>query len=105
MKCLVSGYFGHCACLQPQGYYFTVKEHQLVAIHPSSILNTKPAWVVYHEFVLTNKNYIRLVSTLNPRLLLEIANEYLELDDMSNNFIKKELLKIKKQIEDEAESD
>ena len=101
MKCIVSGYFAHCASLQPQGYYFTVKDHQLVALHPSSILNTKPLWVIYHEFVLTNKNYIRIVSSLDPKILIELATEYLDFDNMSNNNIKKELLKIKKVMDDE----
>jgi pre-mRNA-splicing factor ATP-dependent RNA helicase DHX15/PRP43 len=105
LKCLVSGYFAHTAHLQPQGYYFTVKDHQLVAIHPSSILDYKPAWVLYHEFVLTNKNYIRIVSKLEPKILLEIATDYLELEDMSNNNIKKELLKVQKEMQEEEESE
>jgi pre-mRNA-splicing factor ATP-dependent RNA helicase DHX15/PRP43 len=105
MKCLVSGYFSHVANLQPQGFYFTVKDHQLVAIHPSSILDYKPSWVLYHEFVLTNKNYIRIVSKFDPKLLLEIATDYLELEDMANNNIKKELLKLQKEMEQEEESD
>ena len=32
---------------------------QVVELHPSRSLDHKPEWVLYHEFVLTSKNYIR----------------------------------------------
>ncbi len=104
-KCLVAGYFAQVAHFEPQQYYFTVKDHQLVAIHPSSILNIKPTWVLYHEFVLTNKNYIRIVSKIDPRYLLEIAENYYDLDEMVNNNIKSDLKKVKAKMEEEEESD
>lgn len=31
-------------------------------LHPSSTLGHKPEWVIYNEFVLTTKNYIRTVT-------------------------------------------
>jgi pre-mRNA-splicing factor ATP-dependent RNA helicase DHX15/PRP43 len=104
-KCLVEGYFSHVAHLQPQGYYFTVKDHQLVVIHPSSILDTKPDWILYHEFVLTNKNYVRIVSRIDPKFYVKIAENYLELDEMKNNHIKKEILKIQEGLRKEEDSD
>jgi pre-mRNA-splicing factor ATP-dependent RNA helicase DHX15/PRP43 len=35
---------------------------QVVALHPSTCLDRKPEWVVYNEFVLTSKNFIRTVT-------------------------------------------
>ena len=32
---------------------------QVVQLHPSTCLDHKPEWVLYNEFVLTTKNYIR----------------------------------------------
>ena len=32
---------------------------QVVQLHPSTCLDHKPEWVLYNEFVLTSKNYIR----------------------------------------------
>ncbi len=52
------------AHLQKTGQYLTVKDHQIVAIHPSSVLDMKPAWVLYADFVLTSKNYIRTVTAV-----------------------------------------
>ena len=35
---------------------------QVVQLHPSTCLDHKPEWVLYHEFVLTTKHYIRTVT-------------------------------------------
>lgn len=72
IKCILEGYFSHVAHREPQGFYKTVKDHQIVLIHPSSVLDDKPNWVVYHEFVLTNQNYIRTVSKINGKYLIEL---------------------------------
>ena len=36
----------------------------MVGLHPSCGLSNKPEWVIYHEFVLTTKNYVRTVSRI-----------------------------------------
>ena len=61
-KSILSGYFMQTAHLQRAGHYMTLKDDQVVAIHPSSTLDHKPEWVFYNEFVLTSKNYIRTVT-------------------------------------------
>ena len=75
LKCILEGYFSHVCHKEPQGYYRTVKDPQYVMIHPSSVLDEKPIWVVYHEFVLTNQNYIRTCTKINGRFLLEINSK------------------------------
>ncbi|KOB65298.1 ATP-dependent RNA helicase, partial [Operophtera brumata] len=37
---------------------------QVVQLHPSTCLDHKPDWVIYNEFVLTTKNYIRTVTDI-----------------------------------------
>jgi ATP-dependent RNA helicase DHX8/PRP22 len=62
-KAIVSGYFRHAAKKDPQEGYKTLVDQQCVYIHPSSSLFGKnPEWVVYHELVLTTKEYMREVS-------------------------------------------
>jgi HrpA-like RNA helicase len=61
-KALLSGYFMQVAHLERTGHYLTVKDNQVVALHPSTCLDHKPEWVLYNEFVLTSKNYIRTVT-------------------------------------------
>jgi len=105
-KCLISGFFSHVAHLEPQGYYFTVKDHQLVAIHPSSIMSSvKPVWVIYQEFVLTNKNYVRTVSKVDPKLLLQVAPYYYDLEDMKPGNIRRDLEKLKASMEESSEEE
>lgn len=72
IRCILEGYFSHVAHKEPQGFYKTVRDHQIVLMHPSTVLDEKPIWVVYHEFVLTNQNYIRTVTKINGRYLLDI---------------------------------
>ena len=52
------------AHLERNGHYLTVKDNQQVDLHPSSALEHKPEWVVFNEFVMTSKNYIRTVSDI-----------------------------------------
>mmetsp|Transcript_39200 Transcript_39200/g.44897 ORF Transcript_39200/g.44897 Transcript_39200/m.44897 type:complete len:143 (+) Transcript_39200:1858-2286(+) len=105
-KSILSGFFMQVAHLVKSGHYLTVKDNQTVAIHPSTSIDHKPEWVLYHEFVLTSKNYIRIVSEIKPKWLLQISPDYYDLDEFANNEIKKKLLKIKKKLEDnEDDSD
>jgi pre-mRNA-splicing factor ATP-dependent RNA helicase DHX15/PRP43 len=80
LKCLSSGLFMQIAHLQKQGFYLTVKDQQVVAIHPSSVLDNKPPWIFFQEFVLTSRNYVRTVSAAHLEWLLEIAPHYYELE-------------------------
>lgn len=54
------------AHLERTGHYLTVKDSQVVQLHPSTCLDHKPEWVLYNEFVLTTKNYIRTVTDIKP---------------------------------------
>jgi pre-mRNA-splicing factor ATP-dependent RNA helicase DHX15/PRP43 len=54
------------AHLERTGHYLTVKDNQIVQVHPSTVLEMKPQWLLYNEFVLTSKNYIRTVTEIKP---------------------------------------
>lgn len=55
------------AHLERTGHYLTIKDNQVVQLHPSSCLDHKPEWVIYNEFVLTTKNYIRTVTDIKRK--------------------------------------
>jgi pre-mRNA-splicing factor ATP-dependent RNA helicase DHX15/PRP43 len=78
-KALTVGSFMKVAHLERAGTYLTVKDNQIVLLHPSTVLDHKPEWVLYDEFVLTKKNYIRTVTTLEPEWLVEYAESYYDL--------------------------
>ncbi|KAI3520625.1 hypothetical protein L1887_10075 [Cichorium endivia] len=89
-KSITSGYFPHSAKMQKNGSYRTVKHPQTVYIHPSSgLAQVLPRWVVYHELVLTTKEYMRQVSELKPEWLVEIAPHYYQLKDVEDLASKK----------------
>ena len=50
--------------------YTTVKDDQDVLLHPSCNLGQDNEWLIWHELVLTGKNYIRTVTTIKPEWLL-----------------------------------
>lgn len=37
---------------------------QVVHLHPSNCLDHKPEWVIYNEYVLTSRNFIRTVTDI-----------------------------------------
>nr|DAD28293.1 TPA_asm: hypothetical protein HUJ06_029761 [Nelumbo nucifera] len=89
-KAITSGFFHHSARLQKNGSYRTVKNPQTVHIHPSSgLAQVLPRWVVYHELVLTTKEYMRQVTELKPEWLVEIAPHYYQLKDVEDPGSKK----------------
>ncbi|KAA8917721.1 hypothetical protein TRICI_000160 [Trichomonascus ciferrii] len=76
-KALTAGYFMQVAKkMSSSKSYITVKDNQEVLLHPSSVLPQESDWVIYNEFVLTKKNYIRTVTSVKPEWLLEIAPAY-----------------------------
>ncbi|GFQ04335.1 putative pre-mRNA-splicing factor ATP-dependent RNA helicase dhx16 [Phtheirospermum japonicum] len=89
-KAITSGFFPHSAKLQKNGSYRTVKHPQTVHIHPSSgLAQVLPRWVIYHELVLTTKEYMRQVTELKPDWLVEIAPHYYQLKDVEDQTSKK----------------
>jgi len=86
---IVSGYFTNAAKRDPQEGYRTMTEGQVVYMHPSSALfNKNPEWVIYHELVMTTKEWMRNTMTIEPKWLLELAPKFYKQagsDKMSRN--------------------
>uniref|UniRef100_A0A0E0L230 RNA helicase n=1 Tax=Oryza punctata TaxID=4537 RepID=A0A0E0L230_ORYPU len=89
-KAVTAGYFRHAARLQRDGSYRAVKSRQTVFVHPScGVAQSPPRWAVYHELVLTTKEYMRQVTELKPEWLLEIAPHCYERKDVDEREPKK----------------
>ncbi|TKY49698.1 putative pre-mRNA-splicing factor ATP-dependent RNA helicase DHX16 [Spatholobus suberectus] len=89
-KSITSGFFPHCARLRKCGSYRTVKPQMNVHIHPTSgLAQVLPRWVVYHELVLTTKEYMRQVTEIKPEWLVEIAPHYYQPKDIEDSYSKK----------------
>ncbi|GFS95575.1 ATP-dependent RNA helicase DHX8 [Nephila pilipes] len=81
-KAICSGFFRNAAKKDPQEGYRTLVDGQVVYIHPSSALfNRQPEWVVYHELVQTTKEYMREVTTIDPKWMVEFAPAFYKFAD------------------------
>uniref|UniRef100_A0A8C4I5L1 ATP-dependent RNA helicase DHX15 n=1 Tax=Dicentrarchus labrax TaxID=13489 RepID=A0A8C4I5L1_DICLA len=93
-RALVTGFFMQIAHLERTGHYLTVKDNQVVQLHPSTVLDHKPEWVLYNEFVLTTKNYIRTCTDIKPEWLVKIAPQYYQMSNFPQCEAKRQLERI-----------
>ncbi|OTF83214.1 pre-mRNA-splicing factor ATP-dependent RNA helicase DHX16-like [Euroglyphus maynei] len=85
-KAVTSGYFYHTAKLNKGGNYRTIKGNNTVLIHPNSTLFDEQAQcLLYHELVMTTKEYMRQVIEINPSWLLEVAPHYYKPKDIDES--------------------
>ncbi|KAJ3317198.1 DEAH-box ATP-dependent RNA helicase prp22 [Blyttiomyces sp. JEL0837] len=81
-RALCGGFFRHAAKKDPQEGYKTLIEGTPVYVHPSSALfNRQPEWLIYHELVLTTKEYMREVIAIEPKWLVEAAPNFFKGSD------------------------
>lgn len=58
---------------------------QVVHLHPSTCLDHKPEWVIYNEYVLTSRNFIRTVTDVR-------GDWYLSLPPLKTNIFRTRLV-------------
>lgn len=103
-RAIVTGFFMQVAHLERGGHYLTLKDNQIVRLHPSTSLTMTPEWVIYHEFVLTTQHYIRTVMAVRPEWLIELAPpQYFDLSRFPNCESKRALETIKLRLEKEQQ--
>mmetsp|Transcript_11503 Transcript_11503/g.25251 ORF Transcript_11503/g.25251 Transcript_11503/m.25251 type:complete len:999 (-) Transcript_11503:105-3101(-) len=74
---ITAGFFTNAAKKHPQEGYLTIVDQNPVYIHPSSaIFNKNPEWVIYHELVLTTKEYMRNIMVIDAKWLIELAPSF-----------------------------
>eukprot|EP01027_Heterolobosea_sp_BB2_P016499 GEZU01023493.1.p1 GENE.GEZU01023493.1~~GEZU01023493.1.p1 ORF type:complete len:1007 (+),score=333.73 GEZU01023493.1:292-3021(+) len=73
-KAICSGYLHHAARLKGIGEYVNMLNGMPCNLHPSSALygaGFTPDYVVYHELVMTTKEYMQCVTAVDPQWLAE----------------------------------
>jgi len=100
-RALLSGFFMQVAHREggKSVGYLTVKDHQKVAMHPGCGLSRSPDWVMYNEFVLTKRNFVRTVTEVRGAWLLEIAPHYYDLANFPEGTAKEDLKVLNKRKE------
>ena len=78
-KCIGSGYFHNAAKLKGIGEYVNLRTGIPCVLHPSSAifsLGYTPDFVVYHELIMTSKEYMSCVTAVEPAWLVELAPRF-----------------------------
>ena len=92
---ITAGFFVNAAKKDPQEGYRTLVDNNIVYIHPSSALFQKnPEWVIYNELVLTTKEYMRNIMTIDPKWLVELAPAFYKKGDPNQMTKAKKMEKI-----------
>eukprot|EP00762_Andalucia_godoyi_P003057 ANDGO_04155.mRNA.1 putative pre-mRNA-splicing factor ATP-dependent RNA helicase mog-1 len=71
-KCVCAGYFHHAARMKGVGEYVNIVSGLPCVLHPTSALygaGVAPEYVVYHELILTNKEYMQVATAVEPAWL------------------------------------
>lgn len=98
-RALVAGFFMQVAKKEANGKtYTTVKDNQTVLLHPSTVLGQESEWIVYNEFVLTSKNYIRTVTSVRGEWLLDISPGYYDIDSFPKGEVKTALQRLTERV-------
>ncbi|KAI3389522.1 hypothetical protein SNEBB_005771 [Seison nebaliae] len=83
-QAICSGFFRSSCKRDPQEGYRTMVDSQTVYIHPSSSLyQRQPEWLIYHELVLTSKEYMRNICAIDPKWLIQFAPKFFRFGDPS----------------------
>ena len=83
-KAICSAYFANAAKLKGIGEYVNMRKGIPCHLHPSSALfgmGYNPEYVVYHELVMTKKEYMRNVTSVDGAWLAELGPMFFSLKD------------------------
>jgi len=103
-KAICSAYFQNAAKFKSIGEYMNCRSGMPAHLHPSSALyglGYTPDYVVYHELVMTAKEYMQCVTAVEPEWLAELGPMFFSVKDMNTSRIDSR----KKQKEQKAAMD
>ncbi|XP_063950912.1 pre-mRNA-splicing factor ATP-dependent RNA helicase PRP16-like [Lytechinus pictus] len=75
-KCICSAFFHHAAKLKGIGEYVNVRTGMPCHLHPTSALfgmGFTPEYIIYHELVMTSKEYMQCVTAVEGEWLAELG--------------------------------
>ncbi|PIK34049.1 putative pre-mRNA-splicing factor ATP-dependent RNA helicase PRP16 [Apostichopus japonicus] len=75
-KCICSAFFHHAAKLKGIGEYVNIRTGMPCHLHPTSALfgmGFTPDYIIYHELVMTSKEYMQCVTSVDGEWLAELG--------------------------------
>lgn len=83
-KCICSGYYHQAAKVKGIGEYINLRTSVTVQLHPTSALyglGYLPDYVIYHELILTSKEYMSCVTSVDPHWLADLGGVFYSLKE------------------------
>ncbi|KAL3860346.1 hypothetical protein ACJMK2_010482 [Sinanodonta woodiana] len=87
-KCICSSYFHQAARLKGIGEYVNCRTGMPCHLHPTSALfgmGYTPDYIVYHELVMTSKEYMQCVTAVDGQWLAELGPMFYSIKDASKS--------------------
>ncbi|KAK3086642.1 hypothetical protein FSP39_021298 [Pinctada imbricata] len=87
-KCICSSYFHQAARLKGIGEYVNVRTGMPCHLHPTSALfgmGYNPDYIVYHELIMTTKEYMQCVTAVDGQWLAELGPMFYSIKDASKS--------------------
>lgn len=109
-KCICAGYYHQAAKVKGIGEYVNLRTSVSVQLHPTSALyglGFLPDYVVYHELILTSKEYMSTVTSVDPKWLAELGGVFYSVKEKGYNarLAKVTETELSRKMEIEAEMD
>uniref|UniRef100_A0A0D9WZA3 RNA helicase n=1 Tax=Leersia perrieri TaxID=77586 RepID=A0A0D9WZA3_9ORYZ len=89
-KAICSAYFHNAARLKGVGEYVNCRNGMPCHLHPSSALyglGYTPDYTVYHELVLTTKEYMQCVTAVDPQWLAELGPMFFSVKETDTSLL------------------
>ncbi|KAL8157833.1 pre-mRNA-splicing factor ATP-dependent RNA helicase DEAH7 [Apium graveolens] len=108
-KAICSSYFHNAARLKGIGEYVNCRNGMPCHLHPSSALyglGYTPDYVVYHELILTTKEYMQCATSVEPEWLAELGPMFFSVKDSDTSMLehKKKQKESKSAMEEQMEN-
>ncbi|KAK6930841.1 DEAD-box helicase, OB fold [Dillenia turbinata] len=108
-KAICSAYFHNAARLKGVGEYVNCRNGMPCHLHPSSAIygmGHTPDYLVYHELILTTKEYMQCATAVEPQWLAELGPMFFSVKDSDTSMLehKKRQKEEKSAMEEEMES-
>ncbi|KAJ4710869.1 Pre-mRNA-splicing factor ATP-dependent RNA helicase [Melia azedarach] len=108
-EAICSAYFHNAARLKGVGEYVNCRNGMPCHLHPSSAiygLGYTPEYVVYHELILTTKEYMQCATAVEPQWLAELGPMFFSVKDSDTSMLehKKKQKEEKTAMEEEMEN-
>lgn len=115
-RCICAGYYHQAAKVKGIGEYINLRTSVTVQLHPTSALyglGYLPDYVVYHELILTSKEYMSCVTSVDPHWLADLGGVFYSLKSKEYSTREKRIIEgefnkrmeIQRQMQLEAEAE